>query len=371
MTMPNHVLYIDDDSGVCRLVTRALERDGVSIKTAPDGESGLQMLADDPGFDVIALDQNMPGLDGMATLARIHQMPEHPPVIFVTGEQNSTLAVNAIKAGAFDYVVKDATGEFIPLLKAAFSTAVDAMRMRRAKEAAEAEVRAARDRFEALASERAMLLREVNHRVGNSLQLIASLLHMQGNANPSKAVKDALNNATSRVMAVAQVHRRLYTSDNVKAVAVDQYLAALVEDLRVSADSDVLAQLTITADPIETDPDRAVAVGVIVNELIMNALKYAYPAGAGPIRVGLKARDDNSAIVSVEDDGVGMTTHTSGASTRRSTGLGQRIVRAMADKLGGQIEHDRTHRGTRIEIAFALSRPPSDAQHAVDDTAAG
>src|SRR5690606_24371562 len=109
MTMPNHVLYIDDDSGVCRLVTRALERDGVSIKTAPDGESGLQMLADDPGFDVIALDQNMPGLDGMATLARIHQMPEHPPVIFVTGEQNSTLAVNAIKAGAFDYVVKDAT----------------------------------------------------------------------------------------------------------------------------------------------------------------------------------------------------------------------------------------------------------------------
>jgi len=241
------------------------------------------------------------------------------------------------------------------------------MRMRRAKEAAEAEVRAARDRFEALASERAMLLREVNHRVGNSLQLIASLLHMQGNANPSKAVKDALNNATSRVMAVAQVHRRLYTSDNVKTVAVDQYLAALIEDLRVSADSDALAQLTITADPIETDPDRAVAVGVIVNELIMNALKYAYPAGAGPIRVALQARGDNSAIISVEDDGVGMATNTNDKPTRRSTGLGQRIVRAMADKLGARIEHDRSHRGTHIEIVFALSRQAPDPQHAAAD----
>jgi two-component sensor histidine kinase len=234
--------------------------------------------------------------------------------------------------------------------------------MRRAKEAAEAEVRAARDRFEALASERAMLLREVNHRVGNSLQLIASLLHMQGNADPSQAVKDALNNAMSRVMAVAQVHRRLYTSDNVKTVAVDQYLAALVEDLRVSADSNALAQLTIAADPIQTDPDRAVALGVIVNELIMNALKYAYPTSAGPIRVGLKARGDNDAVVSVEDDGVGMTAQTDVTPARHSTGLGQRIVRAMADKLGAQIEHDRTHRGTRIEIAFALSRRQSNPQ---------
>jgi two-component sensor histidine kinase len=360
--MPLHVLYIDDDDGICRLVARALERDGAHVVTVSDGESGLKALADDPDFDVIALDQNMPGLDGMATLARIHQLPEHPPVIFVTGEQNSALAVNAIKAGAFDYVVKDATGEFIPLLKAAFSTAVDAMRMRRAKEAAEAEVRAARDRFEALASERAMLLREVNHRVGNSLQLIASLLHMQGNADPSQAVKDALNNAMSRVMAVAQVHRRLYTSDNVKTVAVDQYLAALVEDLRVSADSNALAQLTIAADPIQTDPDRAVALGVIVNELIMNALKYAYPTSAGPIRVGLKARGDNDAVVSVEDDGVGMAAQADGMPARHSTGLGQRIVRAMADKLGAQIEHDRTHRGTRIEIAFALSRRQSNPQ---------
>ncbi len=80
--------------------------------------------------------------------------------------------------------MKDATGEFVPLLFAAMQTAVDAMRLERANQAAEQEVREARDRFEALAAERALLMREVNHRVGNSLQLIASLLTLQSNAEP-------------------------------------------------------------------------------------------------------------------------------------------------------------------------------------------
>ena len=183
--MPRNVLYIDDDEGLRRLVSRALEREGIRVVSASDGESGLRALAAQE-FDVIALDQNMPGLDGLATLARIHAIANHPPVIFVTGAQDSKLVVTALKAGAFDYVVKDAQGEFIPLLKAAFQSAVEAMRLRRAKEEAEAEVRRARDRFETLAEERAVLLQEVNHRVGNSLQLIAAMLQMQSQASPGR-----------------------------------------------------------------------------------------------------------------------------------------------------------------------------------------
>jgi two-component sensor histidine kinase len=347
--MPRNILYIDDDEGLRRLVSRGLEREGIRVVCASDGESGLKALAAEE-FDVIALDQNMPGLDGLSTLARIHAIANHPPVIFVTGAQDSKLVVTALKAGAFDYVVKDAQGEFIPLLKATFQGAVEAMRMRRAKEAAEAEVRLARDRFETLAEERAVLLQEVNHRVGNSLQLIAAMLQMQSQANPGEEVKTALLDAATRVMAVAQVHRRLYTSEDVKTVAIDQYLDALIEDLRNSTEGDAFAQLSLAADPLETDPDRAVAIGVIVNELVINAFKYAYPSGKGPIRVGLRARDaGGNAVISVEDDGVGF----GGAAPIGSTGLGQRIVKAMADKLGARISHDSLHRGTRIEIAFA------------------
>src|ERR1700742_587791 len=104
--MPRSVLYIDDDEGLRRLMTRGLEREGIRVVCAADGEAGLRALAAEE-FDVIGLDQNMPGLDGLATLERIKAMANHPPVIFVTAAQDSKLAVSVLKAGAFDFVVKD------------------------------------------------------------------------------------------------------------------------------------------------------------------------------------------------------------------------------------------------------------------------
>src|SRR6478735_11853347 len=109
-------------------------------------------------------------------------------------------------------------------------------RLQKARDAAEAEVHASRDRYAALAAERELLLREVNHRVGNSLQIIASLLHLQASSAAQDEVKAALTNAMGRVAAVAQVHRRLYTSQDLKSVVLSQYLESLLEDLRRSAE---------------------------------------------------------------------------------------------------------------------------------------
>jgi two-component sensor histidine kinase len=231
--------------------------------------------------------------------------------------------------------------------------------IRKARDDAEAEVHASRDRYAALAAEREVLLREVNHRVGNSLQIIASLLHLQANSSNQDGVKAALTNAMGRVAAVAQVHRRLYTSHDLKSVLLNQYLEALLEDLRRSAEGNRMSRLTLKAEPVEIDPDRAVAIGIIVNELVMNAVKYAYPDGAGPIHIDLTAEGDNL-VLSITDDGVGLNAKTD----PRSTGMGQRIVTAMAQKLDASVERDPNHAGTRIVLRFRRANAPAPARPA-------
>jgi two-component sensor histidine kinase len=346
------LLYIDDDAGLARLVQRGLTRQGFLVEHCDNGEAGLARIREG-GIDVIALDQYMPGLDGLETLEQIQAIIGAPPVVFVTASQDSKIAVTALKAGAADYLVKDTQGDFVPLLHVAATTALKQAMISKARDDAEAEVHASRDRYAALAAEREMLLREVNHRVGNSLQIIASLLHLQANSSNDEHVKAALTNAMGRVAAVAQVHRRLYTSHDLKSVLLNQYLEALLEDLRRSAEGNRMSRLTLKATTVEIDPDRAVAIGIIVNELVMNAVKYAYPDGAGPIHVVLTANGD-ALELSITDDGVGLNVKVD----PRSTGMGQRIVNAMANKLDATVERDPSHSGTRIVLRFcAVSKP--------------
>lgn len=352
------LLYVEDDTGLARLVARGMSRLGFKVEHAASGEEGLARLADG-GIEVIALDQHMPGLDGLETLERIMALPDPPPVVFVTASQDSKIAVTALKAGAADYLVKDTQGDFIPLLHVAVDGAIQQAMVRKARDAAEAEVHASRDRFAALAAEREMLLREVNHRVGNSLQIIASLLHLQANSSSQEGVKAALTNAMGRVAAVAQVHRRLYTSHHLNTVMLNQYLEALLEDLRRSAEGNRMSRLDLKAAEIEIDPDRAVAIGIIVNELVMNAVKYAYPDAAGPIHVALSAQDDDCTL-SISDDGIGVDD----AADPRGTGMGQRIVNAMANKLEAHVARDPDHQGTRVVLTFHriakhLQHPPA------------
>src|SRR6202000_3171524 len=187
--------------------------------------------------------------------------------------------------------------------------------------------------------------------LGNLLQIIASLLHLQANSATQDDVKAALTNAMGRVAAVAQVHRRLYTSQDLKSVLLNQYLAARLDDLRRSAEGNRMSRLTLKAEPIEIDPDRAVAIGIVANELVMNAVKYAYPDGAGPIHVELTSQGDNL-VLSIADDGVGLNAKTD----PRSTGMGQRIVSAMASKLDATVERDPSHSGTRIILRFGRAK---------------
>ena len=224
-------------------------------------------------FDVCALDHYMPTRDGLDVLPDILALTTPPPVVYVTGAQDGRIAVAALRAGAADYVIKDVSEDFTSLLRSALEDALLRRRLERENELAQEEIRLARDRAEAM-------LREVNHRVGNSLQLVSSFMSLQMRHVTDQGAKDALRESQARIEAVAHVHRRLYTSGDMSTVAMDEYLVGLMDELSKSIGPDEGSpKLTLDAEPLSVTTDQAVSIGVIVTELVTNAVKYAYAPG--------------------------------------------------------------------------------------------
>lgn len=338
-----HILYIDDDEGLRRLTAKALARRGYQVSLAASGAEGVA-LARDGDFDLIAVDHYMPGQDGLATLGEIASLPAPPPVVYVTGSEESRVAVAALKAGAADYVVKTVGEDFFDLLANAIGHALAQRQLRSAKEEVEEELRASNARLEAL-------LREVNHRVANSLQLVSAMVQMQARSIDEEAAKTALEDTQRRIGAIAQVHRRLYTSNDVESVDMGDYLAALIAELEETWSTPASPRnVRLSSAAVRLKTDRAVSVGVIVNELVSNACKYAYaPDQPGEIRVELALEDDERFRLCVEDDGCGLD---AGASAR-GTGLGTKLVHAMAKALQSELVYDPDHPGVRISLAAA------------------
>lgn len=340
---PIRLLYIDDDRGLSRLVQKELGRHGYEVTLAADGDEGVAAL-DAGDFDICALDHYMPGRDGIDVLPDILCRPAPPPVVYVTGAQEGRIAVAALRAGAADYVIKDVSEDFTALLRSALDDALLRRRLERENEEAQEQVRMARDRAEAM-------LREVNHRVGNSLQLVSTFMSLQLRHLADDGARAALREAQARIEAVAHVHRRLYTSGDMETVDMGDYLHGLVEELRKSLGPDEASpHITLQAQPMRVSTDQAVSLGVIVTELVTNAVKYAYAAGEpGEIRVILGPDATGRAILTVEDDGPGL-----GDGAPKGTGLGGKIITAMASGLRSAVEFDSAHKGVRARLAFDL-----------------
>jgi two-component sensor histidine kinase len=337
------VLYIDDDPGIGRLVERALAPRGIAVQHVADGEAGIALLARE-GFDAIALDHNLAGETGLDVLARLRRVAADTPVVYVTRSEDARVAVAALKAGASDYVWKDVQGHFRELLGESIQLALAQAKLRREAEEAQRAIREARDRAE-------LLLHEVNHRVANSLALVASLARMQANAVTDAAARSALQEMQARIMAVAGIHRRLYTSSDVTVVELGSYLMSLVDELSAAIEvADKKNSVVLQADAdVRVPTDKAVSIGVIVTELVTNAYKYAYPPGSrGEIRVLLRRSPEGLLTIAVEDDGIGWR----GLGPAQGTGLGTRVITAMAGTLQTAVTYEPVAKGTRA--AFKL-----------------
>ncbi|MBX7540714.1 sensor histidine kinase [Qipengyuania sphaerica] len=332
---PKKILYVDDDAGLRRLIQRALNKRGFDVDTAESADEGLACI-EAKEYDLIAIDNNMPVKSGREMLDEIVARETHPPVVFVTGNDNTALAVEAIHAGAADFVVKTVGDSFFDVLDSRFRQAFLRSRLEREKRQAEEDLREANERLE-------MLVREVHHRVSNSLQMVQSFVSMQANQTSEVAAKDALEATQNRIKAIGKVHQNLYTRDDLTTIDLDEYLETLVGELRENmSESDNTVELSFSSDHVEVSPDDAVNVGVVVNELVTNAAKYAFPdCGSGQVSVEL-AKLDNGYQVTVSDNGAGITEN----AAPEGTGLGMRIIKAITRSLGTDIELLETETGT-------------------------
>jgi two-component sensor histidine kinase len=195
-----------------------------------------------------------------------------------------------------------------------------------------------------------LLLREANHRVNNSLQIVAAMLHLQSSNTENADVRHELREAGSRIAAIARAHQRLYSSGKIETLDLGVYLTDVCKDLKASMSA---CEINVAAEQgIVTPTDRGITVVLLVNELVTNAIKHTYLGARCSIWVTLSRKAEVMILISVRDEGVGLPPDFDTKTGRR---LGMRLVNAFTQQLNGNLQVIRRTPGTEFVVTIPTS----------------
>ncbi|MBV7532133.1 histidine kinase dimerization/phosphoacceptor domain -containing protein [Chitinophaga sp. sic0106] len=201
------------------------------------------------------------------------------------------------------------------------------------------------------------LLKEIHHRVKNNLQIVISLLKTQSAYLDNGRAKDAISQSQNRMFAMSIIHQRLYRQDNLASIDMQDYIGELVEYLRQSFESAGNLRFVKDVAKLELDVAQAVPIGLILNEAITNAIKYAFPEGRyGEIRVVLRQEKEGELLLEVADNGVGLS---AGVDLTKIKSMGMNLIRTLTEQLDGYLEiHQES--GLCLQIRFPLEETDRD-----------
>jgi len=353
------VLAIDDDSANLALLCDILKDRDLTILVAEDGDSGVER-ARFARPDLILLDVLLPGADGFETCRRLKAdaATAEIPVIFMTALSEADFKVKGFECGGVDYITKPferrevlaRVGVHLRIraLAESLEEANDSLSQRVAERTAS--LMEANEALEAGIAEREALLHEVHHRVKNNLQIITSLANMSLGGITDAATRELWEDLVSRIRAISEVHELLYRADDYSSIDIREYLnrlaSLLYQSYRGCFDE---VSVTLDAEKVEIGLEQAVPCGMIVNEIMTNSFRHAFPRGLGrpgEIRVGLRSLPDSLLELTLSDNGIGLP---EGAGQGGSVGL--TLVSLLVDQLGGKMEVER-EKGTLYRIRF-------------------
>jgi PAS domain S-box-containing protein len=198
--------------------------------------------------------------------------------------------------------------------------------------------------------EKDVLLKEIHHRVKNNLQIVSSLLQMQSRRTQEPQAIEVLRDSKNRIASIALVHEKLYRSEDLANIDFGQYIPDLTTHLFDTYDvSSTTVSLNIQVDNISLQIDTAIPCGLIINELVSNSLKYAFPPPRkGEIQVQFYANNDNNLTLIIRDNGIGIP-ETFDIETTQSLGL--TLVQGLVEQIEGTLELNRSQ-GTEFKITF-------------------
>jgi two-component sensor histidine kinase len=204
--------------------------------------------------------------------------------------------------------------------------------------------------IEAKNSENELLLKEIHHRVKNNLELVKSLLALQSEQLDDSVSKDAMIASQNRVQSMGIIHQKLYQGTNLGSIDMKDYFVNLGEGILDTFNVEDKIKVECVMDKLELDVDTAVPIGLIVNELLTNSLKYAFPEDAkGNVQISLMQTSPETLVLKVADNGIGKVVGLKPVGT----GFGSQLVQLLTQQLNGKMR-ETTDDGTSVEIQFKI-----------------
>ena len=334
------IMVVDDEAVIITQMEELLVSLGYDVVAKASSGDDAVRLAGELKPDAVLMDIVMPGTrDGITACGEIQSLYDIP-VILLTAYGDDAHVARAKAVRPYGYILKPSPNDQI---KATLEIVLEKKEMERNLDGVLVDLRSQ-------ARDRELQLKEIHHRIKNNLNTICGLLSLQAMHLSQPQCQDALQAVRSRVVSIAKIHEKLYNSEHLDSIRVDDYLRSLTDSLCRSYSLPEGVAIDVQCEEVDIEPDKMMPLGLIVTELLTNAMKYAYPAGGpGSIRI-VFTREAAAYVLQISDDGAGLPVSVDLANPGT---MGLALVNGLVQQVGADMEVD-TAGGTRYEVRVPM-----------------